>query len=108
MGHVDRVRETRNVWKTAGKRPTARQIHRCEDNIRMGFNPLNAELYPICHLLELLGAHHILHVSRISVNLAQDRNKWRRTEGNLLANYRPRHKEVTDKREVVVGEDGLE
>jgi hypothetical protein len=27
-------------------------------------NPLNAELNPICHLLALLGAHHILHVSR--------------------------------------------
>ena len=29
---------------------------------------LNAELTPICHLLALLGAHHILHVSRIRVN----------------------------------------
>jgi len=27
------------------------------------FNPLNAELNPICHLLALLGTHHILHVS---------------------------------------------
>ena len=33
------------------------------------FNPLNAELNPICHLLALLGAHHILHISRIRVNL---------------------------------------
>jgi len=33
------------------------------------FNPLNAELNPICHFLALLGAHHILHVSRIRVNL---------------------------------------
>jgi len=32
------------------------------------FNPLNAELNPICHLLALLGAQHILHVSRIRVN----------------------------------------
>ena len=36
---------------------------------QMGFNsafsPLNAELNPICHLLALIGAHHILHVSRI-------------------------------------------
>jgi hypothetical protein len=31
-------------------------------------NPLNADLNPICHLLALLGAHHILHVSRIRVN----------------------------------------
>jgi hypothetical protein len=27
------------------------------------FNPLKAELNPICHLLALVGAHHILHVS---------------------------------------------
>ena len=31
------------------------------------FNALNAELNPICHLLALLGAHRILHVSRIRV-----------------------------------------
>jgi len=31
------------------------------------FNPLNAELNPICHLLALLGAHHIFHVSRLRV-----------------------------------------
>ena len=31
------------------------------------FNPLNAELNPICGLLALLGAHHFLHVSRIRV-----------------------------------------
>jgi hypothetical protein len=32
------------------------------------FNPLNTEINPIRHLLALLGAHHILHVSRIRVN----------------------------------------
>jgi hypothetical protein len=32
------------------------------------FNPLNAELNPICHMLALWGAHPILHVSRIWVN----------------------------------------
>ena len=31
------------------------------------FNPLNAELNPICHFLALLGAHHILYISRIRV-----------------------------------------
>ena len=35
----------------------------------MTINPLNAELNPICHLLALLGAHFILHVSRIRVNV---------------------------------------
>ena len=32
---------------------------------RTVLNPLNAKLNPICHLLALLGAHPILHVSRI-------------------------------------------
>jgi len=36
---------------------------------RNSFNPLNPELNPICYLLALLGAHHILHVSRIRVKL---------------------------------------
>ena len=34
---------------------------------RTEFNPLNAELNPICYLLALLGAYHFLHVSRIRV-----------------------------------------
>jgi hypothetical protein len=38
------------------------------DRVPIIINPLNAELNPICHLLALLGAHHILHVSRIRVN----------------------------------------
>jgi hypothetical protein len=33
------------------------------------FDPSNAELNPICHLLALLGAHHILHVSRVRVDV---------------------------------------
>ena len=32
------------------------------------FNPLNAELNPIRHLLALVGARHIVHVTRIRVN----------------------------------------
>ena len=31
------------------------------------FKPLNSDLNPTCHLLALLGAHHILHFSRIRV-----------------------------------------
>ena len=34
----------------------------------MQINPLNAELNPIRHLLALVGARHIVHVSRIRVN----------------------------------------
>jgi len=33
--------------------------------------PLNTELNPICHLLALLGTHHILHVSRIRVKVGE-------------------------------------
>jgi len=44
----------------------------CEVHVSLSYedadiNPLNAELNPICSLLALLGAHHILHVSRIRV-----------------------------------------
>jgi len=34
-----------------------------------GIKPLNAESNSNCHLLALLGAHHILHVSRIRVKV---------------------------------------
>ena len=35
-------------------------------------NPLNAKLNPICHLLALLGDHHILHVSGLRVKIGQE------------------------------------
>ena len=34
---------------------------------RLVFNPLNAELNPIRHLLALVGARHIVHVSGVRV-----------------------------------------
>ena len=39
------------------------------DYVRSGvfFKLLNAELNPFCHLLTLLGVHHLLHVNRIRV-----------------------------------------
>ena len=37
--------------------------------VTKGLNPLNPELNTICYLLALLGAHHLLHVSRIRVKL---------------------------------------
>jgi hypothetical protein len=45
------------------------------------FNPLNTGFNPICHLLPLLGAHHILHVSRIRVR----RTVVRKDLGNVLS-----------------------
>jgi len=46
---------------------------------RQPMNPLNAKLNPICHLLSLLGAHHILHVSRIRINFETCLSPYRRT-----------------------------
>jgi hypothetical protein len=39
-------------------------------NGRVYLTPLNAELNPICYLLALLGAHHILHISGLRVKSA--------------------------------------
>jgi len=36
---------------------------------KVQFNPLNTKLNPICHLLGLLGAHPVLHISRIRVKM---------------------------------------
>jgi hypothetical protein len=38
-------------------------------NLLPSLNPLKAELKPICHLLALLGAHHIFHISVLRVKL---------------------------------------
>ena len=37
--------------------------------VYFSINPLNAELNPICHLLALLGTHHIFHISVLRVNV---------------------------------------
>jgi hypothetical protein len=39
-------------------------------------NSLNAELNSICHLLALLGAYPILHISRIRVNINMNIYKY--------------------------------
>jgi hypothetical protein len=48
--------------------------NRCTLHPSLSINPLNAKLNPICHLLALLRAHHILHVSGIRVKLKKDLN----------------------------------
>jgi len=38
--------------------------HKAEEASKKSINITPAELNPICHLLALLGAHHILHVNK--------------------------------------------
>jgi hypothetical protein len=56
------------------------------------FNPLNAELNPICHLLALLKAHHIFHVSGLKVkNQTNEKNAYSlRASRNAIMRYRTR------------------
>jgi hypothetical protein len=42
-------------------------------------NPLNAKLNPICHLLALVGAHPVFHVSRIRVKHTEPSNHCAKT-----------------------------
>jgi hypothetical protein len=42
------------------------EVHTC-GRFHVYFSPLNAELNPVRHLRALLGARHILHVSRIRI-----------------------------------------
>ena len=42
-----------------------------------GCNPLKTKLNPICHLLALLGAHHIFHVSGLRVKGHGEMGDWR-------------------------------
>ena len=60
-------------------------------------NPLNAELKPTCHLLAILGAHHIFHVSGLRVNdhcvtyFAFHFSSFRYTEMNISVYYYYHH-----------------
>jgi hypothetical protein len=50
--------------------------HCCHGNAtKFFFNPLKAELNFICHLLALLGTHHVLNVSGVRVNIVAEIKK---------------------------------
>jgi hypothetical protein len=55
--------------------------------LNSAFNPLNAELNPMCHMLALLGAHPILHVSRIRVKGVITRYFCDHKERQLVHSY---------------------
>jgi hypothetical protein len=70
------------------------------------FNPLNAELNPICHLLALLGAHLILHVSRIRVN-CRGLEVQRNADFILCGVCSSLHNFLADRRANIVAYDSL-
>jgi len=45
-----------------------------ENEIQILLNPLNTKLNPMCHLLVMIGAHHIFYVSRIRVKISVVKN----------------------------------
>ena len=59
----------RSIRSKSQQRYLRRSTNIISNTTIMSFNPLNAELNPICYLLALLVAHHFLHVSRIRVKL---------------------------------------
>jgi hypothetical protein len=65
---VKKLLESKLEGRRRMGRPRLRWLEDAEKDLWvMKVNPLNAELNPICHLLALLDAHHILHISRIRV-----------------------------------------
>jgi hypothetical protein len=64
---TDYSSEQRNRYCNAQCWNTFIQFFLKEHKIR-GLNPLNAELNPTYHFLALLGAHPILHISRIRLD----------------------------------------
>jgi len=53
--------------------------------IKLDRSLLNAELNPIYHLLALLGAHHIFHISRIRVKHLSDEHNYLDLDCNTVS-----------------------
>jgi hypothetical protein len=78
---------SKNAWRTLcsfiNDLPRSARLHRALSRDPK-ISPLNVELNPVCYLLALLGAHHILHVSRIRVKLASFVAPSGRSQGETL------------------------
>jgi hypothetical protein len=59
-------------------------MHSARYSCPVVINPLNDKLNPICHLLALLDAHPILHVSRIRVKLEISRQFFEKYSNTLF------------------------
>ena len=62
------MKNVHNIVQEFTKFPETSNVSKQCQNGRRRFDPLNAELNPICYLLALLLVRHFLHVSRIRVN----------------------------------------
>ena len=69
---LDAVRQLQKMQQGAG-RDTGKNREQWMHSrwASRSFNPLNAELNPICHLLALLGGATIVVVSRLRVNIPE-------------------------------------
>ena len=62
------IEMTIKVWSRIKRKLAEIRSNKFQNSFPCSINPLNAELNPIRHLLALVGARHIVHVSRIRVN----------------------------------------
>jgi len=63
-----------NTCKETVKQCTMSSVNN-EFSVHKSIDPVNAQSRPTYHLLALLGAHHIIHVSRIRVKIITFRVK---------------------------------
>ena len=68
----------------------ADRVHDLAGDMQCQFNPLNAELNPIRHLLALVGARHIVHVSRIGLRECKYCTAYSSVTGYNACKYAPR------------------
>jgi len=65
-GDKNNMANYRPIWLLTSSSKVLKQV--IYKRVLTHINPWNAKLNLICHLLAFIGAHHILHVSRIRVN----------------------------------------
>jgi len=70
------LRTRRRLETTVSGKSKAWSLTTFQRKANYFLNPLNAQLNSICHLLPLLRAHHIFHVSGLTLNLLTWRIWW--------------------------------
>ena len=75
-GKLNTNMRLRHSQGSTDNKPILHECYTVSESLHSQINPLNTELKPICNLLALLGAHPILHISRIRVKceVGQERN----------------------------------